>query len=195
MKIVIDSQVVANSTLSTCELLLILASSKCKVNDVLEDMCERGLIVFNGSNNPIPSSEALREAHRIILDSDKSIPKEDELKSLVEKLREIFPKGKKPGSNKFWRGNTKDVTLKLKKFFKLYGNEYSHEEIIEATKRYVESFNGNYTYMRVLDYFIHKYDLKTNGDGEGYRQDISELASWLENKDTTEKYSVFDELV
>ena len=194
MKFVIDEKVVSESQLTLPELLLVLASSKCKINETIESLYNKGWIVYDQNKEAVPTSGILRVAHKVILDSDKALPKDDELKSLVESLREIFPKGKKPGSHKFWRGNTKDVTLKLKKFFKLYGNEYTHEEIIDAAKRYVESFNGNYTYMRVLDYFIHKYDLKTDGGG-GHRQDISELASWIENKDTTEKYSVFDELV
>ena len=65
-----------------------------------------------------------------------------------------------------------------------YG-EYSDEQIIQATKAYVDSFNGNYTYMQLLKYFIWKN--KVTGEevvrgrivGEVEKQ--SQLAAWIED--------------
>ena len=50
-----------------------------------------------------------------------------------------------------------------------------------ATKKYVESFNGNYTYMRVLKYFIWKDEKRVDSDGMGYVNEISDLATYIEN--------------
>jgi hypothetical protein len=96
---------------------------------------------------------------------------------------DIFPKGKKEGTSVYWKGNLKDNKLKLQKFFKLYGNAYTDEQIISATKKYVESFNGNYAYMRALKYFIWKDERKVGSDGKTYIEEVSDLASYIENED------------
>ena len=70
----------------------------------------------------------------------------------------------------------KELADKLKSFFRRYG-EYTPEQILEATQRYVASFNGNYTYLRLLKYFIWKDE---NKDGETLQ--VSQLADWIENK-------------
>ena len=92
----------------------------------------------------------------------------------------MFPKGIKTG-NAAWRGNVREITLRLQKFFKLYGNKWTDEEIIEATQRYIEHFKGDFTYMRILKYFIMKSERKMDEEGNSHIEDISELATWLEN--------------
>jgi hypothetical protein len=75
----------------------------------------------------------------------------------------------------------------LKKFVLKYGN-YSDEEIIAATKKYVDSFGGNYMYMQLLKYFIWKN--KVSGaeliDGRlvGEVEKQSQLAAYIEDKET-----------
>ena len=117
----------------------------------------------------------------ILLSADKSVPSDERLASLVDKLMEIFPKGKKEGTTIYWRGNRKDNKERLQKFFKLYGNKYSDEQILHATSEYVKSFNGQYNYMRALKYFIWKDVKKTSSNNEGYIEEVSDLASYIEN--------------
>ena len=64
-------------------------------------------------------------------------------------------------------------------FFKKYGSDYNHEDIIKATEKYVKSFNGDYSYMKVLKYFILKEKLGAGRDVESE----SELLTNLENLD------------
>jgi hypothetical protein len=129
------------------------------------------------------------ELQKVLLESDAEIPKDNDLNYLVGQLREIFPKGIKTGSAA-WRGNKREITIRLQKFFKIY-DKYTDEEIIAATKKYVESFNGNYTYMRILKYFIMKDEVKIGEDGR-YVEQVSELANFLENE--TENNNSFDEM-
>ena len=90
---------------------------------------------------------------------------------MANKLKELFPAGNKsPGHP--WRGNTKEIVNKLKRFKTIYS--YSDTEILNATKHYVGNMENN-LYMRVLKYFI----LKQNNEGE----EISDLASYIENAD------------
>lgn len=100
---------------------------------------------------------------------------------LVPKLQECFPTGKKPGTPFYWRGNKTDIKKKLLSFIKKYGNDYTDDEIIEATKSYVEGFNGQYKFMRLLQYFIWKEEVK-----DGTKVTISELANHLENAESEE---------
>lgn len=119
----------------------------------------------------------------VLLESDTSIPTEERLEALVVQLMDLFPKGKKPANTPiYWRGNKKDNKLRMQKFFKLYGNKYSDDQIIDATRRYVESFNGDYSYMRTLKYFIWKDSKKVNSEGNIYIEEVSDLATWIENE-------------
>lgn len=108
----------------------------------------------------------------IILESDKDDNIEINLNELATKLRELYPEGKKPGTNYYWRDNNPTIVKKLKIFFKRYGN-YSQAQVIAATKRYVESFNNSQNYMQLLKYFIWK----NKADGS----EDSELLNYLEN--------------
>ena len=98
------------------------------------------------------------------------------IERLIPQLQQLFPEGKKDGTSYYWRGNRKDIQRKLTQFFLRYQN-YSDEEILDATERYVKSFNGDYSYMRLLQYFIWKVTLE---DGKQLCQ--SDLASFIENK-------------
>lgn len=115
---------------------------------------------------------------------------EERFTKLANKLRELFPAGKKPGYAYTWRDSTSCIVDRLKKFVLKYG-DYPDEEIIDATKRYIASFNGEYKYMQLLKYFIWKNKV-TGGElvdgrmvGEVERQ--SQLAAWLDDKEETTK--------
>ena len=101
---------------------------------------------------------------------------QDRVSALVLKLQALYPEGKKDGTSLYWRGNKKDIERKLSQFFIRYQN-YSDEELLDAVKRYVESVNGNYSFMRVLQYFIWKV---SNQDGKQVCS--SDLATFIENK-------------
>lgn len=118
----------------------------------------------------------------VIVDSDKSQKPEDRLVQLAIRLKEIFPKGKKDGTNYYWADGVALIVRRLKLFFKKYGDTYTDEQIIRATEKYVRGFNGNYQYMRLLKYFIFKEKVGAAGEVEG----DSELISYIENADQTD---------
>ena len=113
----------------------------------------------------------------VIMDSDKEQEPQDRLIQLATKLKEIFPKGKKDGTNYYWAEGVALIVRRLKLFFKKYGNEFTDEQIAQAAEKYVQGFNGNYQYMRLLKYFIFKEKVGANGEVEG----DSELISYIEN--------------
>ena len=151
--------------------------------DTYKSLVDRGLITkANGTMQSLNRKYSATEkgitlADELIADSEENIVvKEDSIKELADKLRSIYPEGKMAGTSYYYRCNRADIFRKLKSFFRRYG-EYTPEQIIEATQRYVDSFNGNYTYLRLLKYFIWKDE---NKDGETLQ--VSQLADWIENK-------------
>ena len=74
-----------------------------------------------------------------------------------------------------------EIATKLKKFLDVYGEDYSDEDIIQATKNYVDSFSMDYSFMRVLKYFIWK-NVLNESNGSRVVEEISDLATCLENK-------------
>ena len=181
MKYCIEENVIQRHHLSINELLgLMLFKNGCNPQQLINGMLERELIVQDMFGNYIVTQHWDDELQKVLLESDAEIPKDNDLNYLVVQLREIFPKGIKTGSAA-WRGNKREITLRLQKFFKIY-DKYTDEELISATKKYVESFNGNYTYMRILKYFILKDEIKVGEDGVRYVEQVSELANFLENE-------------
>lgn len=132
----------------------------------------------------------------VIVDSDKKQEPNDRLIQLATRLKEIFPKGKKDGTNYYWADGVALIVRRLKLFFKKYDaslndifNEEAHimtvkdynkfidDRIVQAATKYVQGFNGNYQYMRLLKYFIFKEKVGAAGEVEG----DSELISYIEN--------------
>lgn len=186
MKITIDEEQCARHNLSPQELFAMMLIKTCdNIPKLIKEMLDRELIVqFNeGLTKRYAVTQRWDdEMTTVLLDSESTDVKSEDtrLTNLARSLMELFPKGKKEGTTTYWRGNVNDTKLKLKKFFKLYG-ECSDEKIIDATRKYVESFNGDYRYMRVLKYFICKSDHKLKEDGSYYIEEVSELASYIEN--------------
>jgi hypothetical protein len=102
----------------------------------------------------------------------------EQLKALADRMRNIYPEGYKyvDGRRYAWRDSTTVIAKRLESWFKKYPNTHTDEQIVEATKHYVESFNGNYSMMKVLVYFIMKNENR-NGD----TMETSLLKSEIEN--------------
>ncbi len=164
---------------------LALLAISTTTDETYKSLVSRGLITeANGTIQSLnrkysATDKGIVLADELLADSEESIViKENGIKELADKLREIYPEGKMTGTSYYYRCNKTDIVKKLKSFFRRYG-EYTSEQIIEATQRYVSSFNGNYTYLRLLKYFIWKDE---NKDGETLQ--VSQLADWIENKDS-----------
>ena len=185
MNITINDDVCTKYGLSLPELLVILALKSDKLETTIASLENKGAIVSDVFEGHLVTQRWDDIASSILLDSDKDRQSPDRIANLAAKLMEIFPKEKKAGTNHYFRGNTKDITLKLKKFFKLYGDKYSDEQVLNAAQAYVSSFNGNYTYMRILKYFLWKDDKKLGEDGKYYIEETSDLATWIENAGST----------
>ena len=168
MKISIDEDVIAKAkTLDDKQLNLgeflvcLLIKLDCNIYEVIDTLIDRGVLMRDPKtpDNLLMFLKYSKLVDTILLQSDKSVPKQSSLDELAVTLQEIFPKGKKCndfGEGKWpWRGNKRDIATRLGKFFKLYG-KYDFDDVIEATKRYVERESVNPKNMKLLQYFILK---------------------------------------
>ena len=184
MKITIDEDICRREGLSFAEVLMMtLIKTGVEIDDLIKIMIKKKMLI----KDPTLSDVLYVEQHwnttcdKVLVESNVAAIKETKIESLAKTLMTLFPAGKKQGTSQYWKGNLRDNTIRLSKFFKLYGNIYTDEQIIEATKSYISSFNGNYQHMRVLKYFIWKDIKKLNSDGEGFIDEVSDLATFLEN--------------
>lgn len=189
MKITIDEKVCTKHKMTIQEVLIALIMRMGKVPDAMENMLNREILVDTGEYQVTQHwSDVLDE---ILSDSSGSVDRSDEeLLELAQKMRELYPQGKMKDrygrlTPYYYRCNNGEVVKKLKKFFTIFGNK-SDEDILDATKRYVASFQGNYTGMRLIKYFILKDDVKPSEDGTSHVEQISDLATFLENKEEEE---------
>ena len=201
MTICLSKQGCQKNNISIGEALLILAiHNKANLELAQEGLIEKGYITADRDDlfQQIGWRVTRKGAEiidSVIMDSDKKQESGARLISMATKLKEVFPKGKKYGTNYYWAEGVALIERRLKLFFKKYGTSlkelfpdegilekdewdcFIETKIIEAANSYVSSFNGNYKYMKLLKYFIFKEKTGANGEIEGE----SELISYIEN--------------
>lgn len=181
--ICLSKEACASNGITLGEALLLLAiHNEQDLVQAKSSLVHKGLITAKRDENFQPIGWKLTRhgaeiIDNVIVDSSKPVITEDKLDKLAQKLKDLFPKGKKPGTNNYWAEGKALIVRRLKLFFKKYGDDYPFEDIIEATRNYVQSFNGNYQWMKTLRYFILKEVKGASGEIEG----TSDLLNYLEN--------------
>lgn len=183
MTICLSKEGCQRNNITLAEALLLLAiSNNADLDAAQKELIKKGYIT--ASRNDLFQQVGWRMTNKgvsvidsVIVDSDRNQKPEDNLTALATKLKEVFPKGKKDDTNYYWADGVALIVRRLKLFFKKYGNGYTNEQIVQAAEKYVQGFNGNYQYMKLLKYFIFKEKIGANGEVEGE----SDLVSYIEN--------------
>ena len=183
MKLTIYQTILDKNNLTLEEfLVLFLSAREVDIGIISQSLVAKGLAdkdLFS-SGKLVISNKVKDLVSTIPIESDKNvIDKDSEFTELATELREIYPAGRKDGTTYMWRGTTAEVAKKLKTLVVKYGYTINREDVLKATKEYVNSFNGNYRYMQLLKYFI----LKSVKDADGNVDIKSELMSLIENSD------------
>lgn len=111
----------------------------------------------------------LIEAEQIFIRAAKKNTVTPEFKEKLLEYRNLFPTTKAAG--KLVRNAVQDLEQRMGWFIKTYP-DYSWEIILNATRKYVESHNGDYKYCMTSAYFIKKDDKN--------KASLSLLSSWCE---------------
>ena len=187
MKYIIDTEILEREGIGLDEALYLLSVYKKKpidFNTIQKAKVENKILKFENPRDPVKITPKGRSFIESILAKSKVHISSDNLeryRTLADKMREIYPKGLKPGTNYQWRDSTAIIADRLIKLVAKYDIEFTDEEAIEATKRYIASFNGNYRYMQILKYFISKQKPVEGAPAE----QNSQFLSFLQNEECT----------
>lgn len=182
-KIEIDEAKCLKLGLTLQETLIAIAISMGKYKETVTNMLNRGIITLDLFKQGSPDiTSKWKSKVDSFLASD-----EQRLETLALKVQNCFPKQKLMYANGrespfYFRCNKTEIKNKLKKFLDIYG-EVSDDDIIDATKRYVDTYAPKgYVGMRLAKYFILKDDKRLTVDDEVHVEQLSDLATFLENK-------------
>lgn len=181
MKYTIDTTILQKNNITLEEFLWLFLNRKdININQLTNSLVNKGIADKSilDSAKLVLSDKSTTLISSVLIDSDKSVENKDkEFEELAKEMQELYPKGRKSGTTYYWRGSLIEITKKLKTLVVKYNIELNKEKILEATKSYVQSFNGDYTKMRLLKYFI----LKTERDADGNIKITSDLMTLIEN--------------
>lgn len=178
MKITLDEKTCLKNKLTLQEALIAAAVSMGNYKSVFDNMINRHVLGIMGQSIDSKWKDTIKN----LMDAE-----DERFETLATKVQECFPKQKMMYANGtaspfYFRCNKTEIKNKLKKFFTIYG-DVSDENIIDATKRYVASYvSKGYRGMRLAKYFIIKDDKKLSADDEVHVEQLSDLATFLENK-------------
>ena len=199
MKITLDEKVCLKHKLTLQEALIALAVRAGSTNEAVKNLLAREVLVERNGEFLITQhwNDVVDE---ILCDSSNNgLDLSDErLLALAVKVQECFPKMKMryasgQESPFYFRCNKTEIKNKLKKFLTLYG-ETTDEDIIDAAKRYVATYESKgYLGMRLAKYFIMKDDRKLGADEEVHVEQLSDLATFLENRGSEEEEPANDD--
>lgn len=181
MSVVIKTEELGGLTLDEALYLFALHQNTPINSKTLRNLCAKGYLFAHESTH-IPRYSITREGvdiiEQVVLNSEfkGNNTTYGRYENLAIKLRELFPEGKKAGTNYYWRDSVTTIAKKLKALVKKNGECFTDEQAITATKEYVSSFNGNYQYMQLLKYFISKQKAV-----DGTIEEESQLLSYIEN--------------
>lgn len=178
MKITLDEKTCLKNKLTLQEALIAAAVSMGNYKSTFDNMINRHVLGIMGQSIDSKWKDTIKN----LIDAE-----DERFETLATKVQECFPKQKMMYANGtaspfYFRCNKTEIKNKLKKFLTIYG-EVANEDIIDATKRYVASYAPKgYRGMRLAKYFIMKDDRKLMADDEIHVEEISDLATFLENK-------------
>lgn len=178
MKITLDEKTCLKNKLTLQEALIAAAVSMGNYKCTFDNMINRHVLGIMGQSVDSKWKDTIKN----LINSEDA-----RFEALATKVQECFPKQKMMYANGtaspfYFRCNKTEIKNKLKKFLTIYG-EVADEDIIDATKRYVASYAPkSYRGMRLAKYFIMKDDRKLMADDEVHVEEISDLATFLENK-------------
>ena len=187
MKLIIDEKACKKHKMTLIEVLYALAIKEGLTGNDVQEMLSKEILVEGQDSWYMVTQHWNDVVEEILADSLGTVERTDEeIAKLALEVQKCFPKIKmrdKYGKEtSYWYTcNKPEISKALKRFFAQYGN-YSDEEIIDATKRYVATFNDDYTGMRIAKYFIIKDRIMQGEDG-GYKDRVSDLLTFLENKE------------
>lgn len=175
IQININQDIMKEEKLTLAEVLFLLFLLKNPTDNTIEDYIEEETKeeLMTGSQLT-PKGIALIE--KIL--GNQTAWSENDLLEVATKMKAIYPKGRKAGTNYYWADSALLIKRRLELFFKKYGTDFTKEQIINATQKYVEAYQNDMQYMQLLKYFIFKEKINISHEVESQ----SELLNYISNE-------------
>jgi len=181
MKITIDTDVLQEKNLTFQQfLVLLIAYKNIDYKKIMDNLVESGIALKDVYNpyNLVLSDNTRNGIMRILIDCDKNVANSNiDFETIAVKMRDLYPKGYKPGTTYLWRDSVAVIVGKLKTLVSKYNFYFTEEEAIAATKEYLDTYKHDNKFMKLLRYFI----LKTDNDGVGNKRIKSDFMTIIEN--------------
>lgn len=185
MKFEIDESVCRKKHLSLPQVLILLAVRMDDYSSNLQDLYDKKAIIQE-FGKPVITQPWSDKVDEILCDSTQIVDMEKWYEALAKDFAKTFPQGKMANTPYYYRCNTRELVLKFKKFFSLYPeytpSEEMKERIIKASKRYNLEKDRDPRYRVLSKYFILKNKMVSDEDGSNHIEEVSPLASYLENE-------------
>lgn len=132
------------------------------------------------------SDNTRKQVSRILVSSSPKVMSSGiHFYDLAKKMRDLFPDGCKEGTSYPWKSDVDDVAFNLMLLFCKYDFNFTEQEALDATKKYLDCFKESKKYMQLLKYFILKtHKPKDDNDDRGF---TSMFMTMIENNRNNEK--------
>lgn len=181
MKITIDTNVLEKEHLTLQQFLVLLIAYKNENYKEIMDSLIESKIAQKDLFDPyslVLSDNVRNDIARILVECDKDVVNSGiDFDAIAVKMRDLYPKGYKPGTTYLWRDSVATIANKLKTLVSKYKFYFTEEEAIVATQEYLDTYKHDNKFMKLLRYFI----LKTDNDGVGNKQIKSDFMTIIEN--------------
>lgn len=147
-----------------------------RMDDLEEEMLKRETAKFE-FGKVVPTLLTLEKVKRLVAADNTPEMSKDEMVALAKGMKALFPQGIMVDGIP-WTEGPLLIVQRLEGFFRRFGN-YSAEDILKATERYVQVKRGS-LYMRSLKNFIYKEEVQLDGTTDLQ----SDLYNFLENPES-----------
>lgn len=180
MEINIKTSVLEKNKITLAQFSYLLALQNGFNTTTLQELHTKKLLLDRGLDGTYYLNRVGNDFINKVLVACIDTPKQSkkDIEEIARAMQKMYPTGRKAGTNNYWRGNFPEIRDRLTVFFKKHG-EYSKDVILEATQKYIDSFQGETGYMKTLKYFISK-----RKDDGAFEYD---LLTFIENIDSADE--------
>lgn len=170
MTITIDEQICREHGLEITDVMLLyIYINKIDVKEntdlllslqyMLPSKLKEGQYAFSENTKELVSSIFISSKNALVENIKKNLKKEEltPYKEMAREMIDLYPRGRKE-EHYIWRGSESTIADRLRKLSSKFHVKLDKDKVVEATRKYVESFHEDYTFMRTLQYFILKRD-------------------------------------
>lgn len=193
MELKINETICRKNHLTPQQTLFALALRQIDKQDI-QELVDKQVLIVKQSDNNVPEYVVSHQWNdildEIICNVNNNAGTDEWYEELAKEVAKTFPKGKMQGTAFYYRCNTKELMNKLKKFIAAHKeykpSEELKERIIDAATRYNREMDYNPHYRVLAKYFISKMKPVADEDGIVHNEEVSMLASYLENENQEE---------